>query len=191
MAVGVGARVILVSPTGDRMEYTIRLHFQADNVGEYEALIHGLRIASDFDAHHDLVRGDSELVICQVMKEASCHDSKMVAYCDEVWKLKETFDGLELHHVLIRDNLAIDSLAKIVSSQGPAPPGVIVNDAHEPLVRTNQLHTQATSVADKDGLAKESKADPGQLIQHHINLGATCLPNLMAIDQEAASTNSD
>ena len=68
------------------------------------------------------------------MKEASCHDSKMMAYCDEVWKLKERFDGLELHHILRRDNLAADSLAKVASSQGPTPPGVFINGAHEPSV---------------------------------------------------------
>ena len=63
------------------------------------------------------------------MKEASCHDEKMVAYCDEVRRLEERFDGLELHHVLKRDNLA-----KLASSREPTPPGVFVNDATEPSV---------------------------------------------------------
>ena len=55
------------------------------------------------------------------MKEASCCDGKMVAYCDEVQKLEERFIGLELHHILKWDNLATDSLAKIASSRGPVP----------------------------------------------------------------------
>ena len=55
------------------------------------------------------------------MKEVSCHDIKMVTYCSEVQKLKERFDGLELHHILRQDNLATDSLAKIASSRGPVP----------------------------------------------------------------------
>ena len=55
------------------------------------------------------------------MKEASCHDSKMAAYYDEVLKLEERFYGLELHHIFRWDNLAADSLAKITSSWGPAP----------------------------------------------------------------------
>lgn len=117
------------------MEYAIRLHFWAtNNVAKYEALIHGLQIASELGAHCHFVRGDSELVISQVMKEASCRDSKMVAYCEEVQKLEKRFDVLELHHILRRDNLATDSLAKIASSQGPAPPGMFVNDTHEPSV---------------------------------------------------------
>ena len=85
MAIGAGAKVVLVSPTRDRMEYAIRLHFQAtNNVAKYEALIHDLRIASKLGARHLFIRGDSELVINQVMKEASCRDSKMAAYYDEV-----------------------------------------------------------------------------------------------------------
>ncbi|XP_066383490.1 uncharacterized protein [Miscanthus floridulus] len=122
MAMGAGAGVIQISPIGDRMEYAIRLHFWAtNNVIEYEALIHGLKIASELGARRLFIRGDSELVISQVLKEASCHDGKMAAYCDEVWKLKERFDRPELHHILRWDNLATDSLARITSSHGPSP----------------------------------------------------------------------
>lgn len=56
MAIGIRARVILVSPIGDRMEYAIRLHFHSTyNVAEYEALIHGLRIASELSVRHLLM----------------------------------------------------------------------------------------------------------------------------------------
>ena len=45
---GAGSGVVLVSPTGDRLKYALRLHFKAtNNVAEYEALINGLRIAAD------------------------------------------------------------------------------------------------------------------------------------------------
>lgn len=69
-------------------------------MAEYEALIHGLTITSKLGARRLFIRRDLELVIRRFMKEASCHDSKMVAYCDEIRKLKERFDGLELHHDL-------------------------------------------------------------------------------------------
>ena len=38
-------------------------------------------------------------VIDQVMKESSCHDPKMEAYCKAVRRLEDKFDGLELNHV--------------------------------------------------------------------------------------------
>jgi len=51
MAPGSGARVVLISPDGSRLCYAIRLHFLAsNNTAEYEALIHGLRIAIELGA---------------------------------------------------------------------------------------------------------------------------------------------
>jgi ribonuclease HI len=60
---------------------------------EYEALIHGLRITSKLGTHHQFISKDSELVISRFMKEASCHDIKMVDYCDEIWKHKKDLVG--------------------------------------------------------------------------------------------------
>jgi ribonuclease HI len=43
---GAGAGLLFISPLGVHMRYVIRLHFVAsNNVGEYEALVTGLRIA--------------------------------------------------------------------------------------------------------------------------------------------------
>ena len=66
---------------------------------EYEALINGLRIAIELGATRLYVRGDLELVIDQVMKESSYKSPLMAAYYQEVCKLKDKFQGIELHHV--------------------------------------------------------------------------------------------
>ena len=59
----------------------ICLHFLAlNNTTEYEALINGLRIAVKLGATWLCDRGDSELVIDQVMKESSYRNPLMVAY---------------------------------------------------------------------------------------------------------------
>jgi ribonuclease HI len=47
---------------------------------KYEALLCGLKIAIETGVKRLDVRGDSQLVIDQVMKNASCHDDKMEAY---------------------------------------------------------------------------------------------------------------
>ena len=92
MAPSSRAGVVLISPYGSRLRYVIRLHFLAsNNVMEYEALISGLRIAIELGAMRLYVRGDSELVIDQVMKESSCKSPLMVAYCQEVRKLEDKF----------------------------------------------------------------------------------------------------
>jgi ribonuclease HI len=75
-----------------------------NNVAEYEALVNGLRIAVELGVRRLDARGDSQLVIDQVMKNSHCRDRKMEAYCDEVRRLEDKFYGLELNHVAQRYN---------------------------------------------------------------------------------------
>ena len=58
---------------------------------EYKALINRLRIAIELGATRFYVRGDSELVVDQVMKESSRKSPLMPAYCQEVRKLEDKF----------------------------------------------------------------------------------------------------
>jgi ribonuclease HI len=85
MKTGAGAGLLCISPLGEHMRYAIRLHFPAsNNMAEYEALLCSLKIAIETGIKRLDVRGDSQLVIDQVMKNASCHDDKMEAYCNTV-----------------------------------------------------------------------------------------------------------
>ena len=68
------------------------------------------------------------------MKESSCHNVKMAAYCREVHQLEDKFDGLDLNHIPRRLNKAADSLAKVVSDHEPATMGIFVSDQHKPSV---------------------------------------------------------
>ena len=133
MEPGSGAAVVLISPDRSWLRYAIRLHFLAsNNAAEYEALINGLRIAIELGATRLYVRGDSELVIDQVMKESSYKSPLMAAYCQEVRKLEDKFQGIELHHVPRRDNDAADFLTKLAARWDPSPSWVFINDVHEP-----------------------------------------------------------
>jgi hypothetical protein len=100
MKTGAGAGLLFVSPLGKHLRYVIRLHFPAsNNVAEYEALVNGLRIAAKLGVRRLDARGDSQLVIDQVMKNSHCRDRRMEAYCDEVRRLEDKFYGLELNHI--------------------------------------------------------------------------------------------
>jgi hypothetical protein len=68
------------------------------------------------------------------MKESSCHDPKMDAYCQEVHKLEDKFDNLELSHIPRRLNKAADKLAKMASGQDPVLAGIFASDQHKPSV---------------------------------------------------------
>jgi hypothetical protein len=73
-------------------------------------------------------------VIDQVMKNASCHDDKMEAYCNAVRALEDKFYGIELNHVPRRYNEEADELAKITSGRITVPPNVFARDVARPSV---------------------------------------------------------
>jgi ribonuclease HI len=98
------------------MRYAVRLHFStSNNMAEYEALLRGLKISIETGIKRLDVRGDSQLVIDQVMKNASCHNDKMEAYCKAVRALEDKFYGIELNHMPRWINEEADELAKIAS----------------------------------------------------------------------------
>jgi ribonuclease HI len=136
MKTGARAGLLFVSPLGKHLRYVIRLHFPAsNNVAEYEALVNGLRIAIELGVRRLDARGDSQLVIDQVMKNSHCRDRRMEAYCDEVRHLENKFYGLELNHIARRYNETADELAKIASGRTTVPPDVFSRDLHQPSVK--------------------------------------------------------
>jgi ribonuclease HI len=135
MKTGAGAGLLFISPLGKHLRYVLCLHFPAsNNVAEYEALVNGLRIAIELGVRRLDARGDSQLVIDQVMKNSHCRDSKMEAYCDEVRRLEDKFYGLELNHIA-RCYETADELAKIASGQTTVPLDVFSRDLHQPSVK--------------------------------------------------------
>jgi ribonuclease HI len=98
---GAGVGILVTSPKGETFKYVMQMYFPAsNNAAEYEALLHGLRIATALGIRRLKVLGDSMLVINQANKEWSCLDDKMLLYCQELCKLENNFDGLEYLHIL-------------------------------------------------------------------------------------------
>jgi ribonuclease HI len=136
MKTGAGAGLLFISPLGKHLRYVLRLHFPAsNNVVEYEALVNRLRIAIEPGVRRLDARGDSQLVIDQVMKNSHFRDPKMEAYCDEVRRLEDKFYGLELNHIARGYNETADELAKIASGRTTIPPDVFSRDLHQPSVK--------------------------------------------------------
>ena len=94
------AGVVLTSPTGDTIRYVLQiLYTDANNAAEYEALLHGLRMAVSMGIQCLEVRGESNLAISQINGDFHAKDSKMEAYRNTVLKISARFEGLEFHHV--------------------------------------------------------------------------------------------
>jgi ribonuclease HI len=131
----IGAGLLFVSPLREQMRYAVRLHFPvSNNMAEYEALLCGLKITIETGIKRLDVRGDSQLVIDQVIKNASCHDDKMEAYCKAVRALEGKFYGVKLIHMPRRYNEEADKLARIASGQITVPPNVFARDVAQPSI---------------------------------------------------------
>jgi ribonuclease HI len=170
MKTGAGVGLLFISPLGKHLCYVLRLHFPAsNNVAEYEALVNGLRIAIELGVWRLDARGDSQLVIDQVMKNTHCRDPKMEVYCDEVRRLEDKFYGLELNHVAQRYNETADELAKIASGRTTVPPDVLSRDLHQPSVKTDDTPEPGeASAAEGEALRVEEERNgvtPNQNLQ--------------------------
>ena len=59
-----GARVVLISPEKETLEYAVRLQFTTiNNKAEYEALLPGLSLAKALRAKNFIVQADSQLIV--------------------------------------------------------------------------------------------------------------------------------
>jgi hypothetical protein len=73
----------------------------------------------------------------------------MNAYCAEVRKLEDHFEGLEFHHVSRDNNMAANVLSKLGSKRALVPAGVFVQDLRKPSIRL--LSNPETSHCDTPG----------------------------------------
>jgi ribonuclease HI len=87
MKIGARAGLLFISPLRVHLRYIICLHFAAsNNVAEYEALVNNQRIAIELGVRHLDIRGDSQLIINQVMKNSSYHYARR-------WPIAKRFDA--------------------------------------------------------------------------------------------------
>jgi ribonuclease HI len=160
---GAGAGLLFISPLGKHLRYMLRLHFPAsNNVAEYKALVNGLHIAIELGVRRLDARGDSQLVIDQVVKNSHCRDPKMEAYCDEVRRLEDKFYGLELNHVARRYNETADELAKIASGRTTVPSDVFSQDLHQPSVKTDDTPEPENALAQPEAPSAQPEAPSAQ-----------------------------
>jgi hypothetical protein len=94
------------------------MHFHTSNNGaEYEALVHGLKLAKEIGIRRILCFRDSDLVVHQVSREWDAKDHNMASYRFYVQQLWGFFEGCEFHHVPRANNDEADRLSKIGSTK--------------------------------------------------------------------------
>ena len=135
MLAGLGAGIVLTSPTGDTVQYVLQIMYtDSNNAVEYEALLHGLRMAVSMGIRRLEVRGDSNLAISQKNGDFDAKDPKMAAYHNVVLKMSARFEGLEFHHIARDNNQAANVLACIGTKHDAIPPNIFLERLFKPSV---------------------------------------------------------
>ena len=164
MRTGLGAGVILTSPKGDKLRYTLQIHFTAsNNVAEYEVLIHRLWLAKELGIRRILCYGDSDLVVQQSSGDWDAKDANMASYRFLVQQLSGYFEGCEFLHVPRADNEPADALARIGSTRQAIPTGVSLQRLLKPSVKPSPKSDTIFVPPDPDAAGSGSKnqvADP-------------------------------
>jgi ribonuclease HI len=132
---GAGAGVLLISPMGEQLKYVLQIFWKvSNNEAEYEALLHGLRVAASLGIKRLLVYDNSKVVINQVNKSWDRNKENMDAYCLEVRKLENKLYGLMFHHIVHDNNVATDVLSRLSSTHAQVPAGVFIHELHTPSI---------------------------------------------------------
>ena len=127
--------MVLVSPQGDKFCYVLRLMFPCtNNAAEYEALLHGLRLAKEMNLTRVRCFDDSDLVAQQVSGTWDSRDPVMAAYRRAVSDVAGHFHGYQVDHIDRRLNEAADALSRLGSQRKPVPPKVFVDILHNPSI---------------------------------------------------------
>ena len=128
--------MLLVAPSGEHLKYVIQMHFAraeaTNNTAEYEGLLAGLRTAAELGIKKLIIRGDSQLVVRQFNKDYK--SPLMEAYVEELRKLEEHFDGLQIEHVPHAENSIADHLSKCAAQKLPMEPGTFVLHLSQPFI---------------------------------------------------------
>jgi ribonuclease HI len=86
-----------------------------NNEAQYEALLHGMRMAKACGATRLRIFGDSNMVVQQVMNCCDMLSDDMTTYRNLYYYLEGTFDGCKVSHISRASNKEADILSNIGS----------------------------------------------------------------------------
>ncbi|XP_073067186.1 uncharacterized protein [Primulina eburnea] len=114
---GSRARVLLESPQGDKLMYSIKFQFPtSNNEAEYKAVVAGIKLALSAGARSLVVHNDSQLIVNQLNGTYEAKEEKMNQYVTRVNELLALLESYEIKQVPRANNEVAKHLAKIASS---------------------------------------------------------------------------
>src|SRR3954468_9258264 len=162
---GLGSGVVLTSPRGDQLQYVLQIHFAAsNNVAEYEALVHGVKLAKEIGIRNIECYGDSDLVVQQCSGTWDAKYANMASYRFLVQQISGYFEGCEFHHVPRASNEAADALSKLGSTSQAIPPDVSLEHIRKPSITPSpESESIFISETDLEVLKKVKEVQPAKI----------------------------
>jgi hypothetical protein len=139
----------------------------SNNEAEYEALLHGMKMAKACGATRLKIFGDLNLVVQQVMNKCDAISDNMTVYRNLYYYLEGTFDGCEVLHVSRASNEDADNLANIGSQCLPIPQGVFWQEIIEKSIKNSKTSTteeQGQHQATYSGARKASAVESEEVM---------------------------
>jgi hypothetical protein len=141
----------------------------SNNEAEYEAVLHGMRMAKACGTTRIKIHGDSNLIAQQVRKDCDATCANMIAYHAMYDNLEGNFEGCEVTHIGRESNEEADNLANIGPKCLSIPPGVFFEEIFEWSVkikpaavdpalarRSGASHSENTLAAEKEEMSKQT-----------------------------------
>jgi ribonuclease HI len=107
---GSGAGCILIDPKGKCHFLSCRLEFECtNNTTEYKSLVQGLKKSIDLNVKELKVFRDSKIIVRQVRNTIHCNSPHLKNYQQEVHRLIEHFEALNITVIPRQKNILADS----------------------------------------------------------------------------------
>jgi hypothetical protein len=139
----------------------------SNNKAEYEALLHGMKMAKACGATRLKIFGELNLVVQYVMNKCDAISDNMTSYRNLYYYLKGTFDGCEVSHVSRASNEEADNLANIGSQCLSVPQRVFWEEIIERSIKNSKTSTterQGQHQATGSGAGNASAAKPEEVM---------------------------
>jgi ribonuclease HI len=111
---GAEATAILVSPSGIKLRYAVRLQFHneaykcTNNIAEYEAILLGLHKLRAIRIQTCTLRTDSKVITGQIEKECITRDPTLERYLALIRRMEWYFKGFTVEHIKKTKNVEAD-----------------------------------------------------------------------------------
>ena len=108
-----GAGAVIYNNDGEEIWHTSVYvgDYISNNYAEYAGLIIGLEKADELNIKNLIVRGDSELIICQMNGKYKCSSRNLISLYSKAKELERKIENVNYAHILRHLNRRADELA--------------------------------------------------------------------------------